>query len=105
MEQQVEKYRDVLQSISKKVSPPNSISGQDPVAREKRLKKIHEYLLGQAMEDSAKELPDGNSFLFKKILDYCGKNRQTKVPITRIMMNLLRVAQVNIITINDLFQS
>lgn len=72
VEKQVEKYRDVLQIISKKVSPPNSISGQDAVAREKRLKKVHEYLLGQAMEDSAKELPDGNS-LFRKILDYCGK--------------------------------
>lgn len=72
VERQVEKYRDVLQIISKKVSPPNSISGQDQVARDKRLKKIHEYMLGQAMEDSAKDLPDGNS-LFRKILDYCGE--------------------------------
>lgn len=73
VERQVEKYRDVLQIISKKVSPTNAMSGSDQAAREKRLKKIHEYLLGQALEDSAKELPDGNSFLFKKILDYCGK--------------------------------
>jgi len=56
----VDKYREVLQTISKKVSPPG----------EKRTKKVHEYVLGQAMEDSAKELPDGT---FKKILENCGE--------------------------------
>lgn len=66
----MEKYRDVLQVLSKKVSPSNSISGQDPAAREKRIKKTHEFMLGQSMEDSAKELPDG---LFKRILDDCGE--------------------------------
>lgn len=71
IEKQVEKYRDVLHAISKKVSPPNSITGQDQVARDKRLKKIHEYMLGQAMEESAKELPDDS--LFRNILDYCGE--------------------------------
>lgn len=70
VERQVEKYRDVLQVLSKKVSPSNSISGQDPAAREKRIKKTHEFMLGQSMEDSAKELPDG---LFKRILDDCGE--------------------------------
>jgi len=71
IERQVEKYRDVLQTLSKKIST-NTISGQDAVARDKRMKKIHEYLLGQAMDESAKELPDG---LFRKILDYCGECR------------------------------
>lgn len=70
VERQVEKYRDVLQTLSKKISPSNSMSGQDPAAREKRTKKTHEYLLGQAMDESAKDLPDG---LFRKILDYCGE--------------------------------
>lgn len=74
VERQVEKYRDVLQVLSKKVSPPISVSGQDPVAREKRMKKTHEFLLGQAMDESAKELPDG---LFKKILDYCGEQKMS----------------------------
>lgn len=78
VEHQVETYRDVLQVLSKKVSPSGAVSGQDPVAREKRMKKTHEYLLGQAMEESTKELPDG---LFRKILDDCGecvmgKNKQ-----------------------------
>lgn len=71
MERQVEKYRDVLQIISKKISANvPSGQGQDQAAKEKRLKKIHEYLLGQIMDESAKELPEG---LFKKILDICGK--------------------------------
>lgn len=66
----MEKYRDVLQSISKKVSPANAISGQDPIARDKRMRKTHEWQLGLEMDESAKKLPDG---LFKKILDYCGE--------------------------------
>ncbi|CRL02743.1 CLUMA_CG015861, isoform A [Clunio marinus] len=74
VERQVDKYRDVLQTLSKKVSPSNSISGQDVVAREKRMKKTHEYLLGQAMEDLEKDLPEG---LLRKILDYCGKLEKT----------------------------
>lgn len=93
VERQVEKYRDVLQAISKKVSPPNSISGQDQVARDKRLKKIHEYLLGQSMEESAKELPDGNSLL-RKILEYCGEwtRKEWKSSQLVIMNNPLRAA-------------
>lgn len=87
VERQVEKYRDVLQVLSKKVTPSNSISGQDPAVREKRMKKTHEFMLGQSMEESAKELPDG---LFKRILDDCGewalaekeKKKKIKLPIT-----------------------
>lgn len=74
----MEKYRDVLQILSKKISPSNAISGQDPVAREKRMKKTHEYMLGQAMDESSKELPDG---LFRNILDYCGELKRA-LPIT-----------------------
>lgn len=96
MERQVEKYRDVLQIISKKVTPTNSVSGSDQAAKDKRLKKIHEYMLGQALEDSAKELPDGNSFLFKKILDYCGKRGRQ----LRVMSESSSPT-----TINDLFHS
>ncbi|CAO1343367.1 unnamed protein product [Diamesa hyperborea] len=75
VERQVEKYRDVLQIISKKISSNvPSGQGQDQAAKEKRLKKIHEYLLGQIMDESAKELPEG---LFKKILDICAKLEKT----------------------------
>jgi hypothetical protein len=85
IERQVEKYRDVVQAISKKVSSTALATGVDPVvAKEKRLKKIHEYMLSQAMEESARELPDVNGLL-KKILDYCGeleKDLRRAVPIT-----------------------
>lgn len=69
IEKQVDKYRDVLQIVTKKIST-NAPSGQDQAAKEKRIKKINEYVLGQALEDSAKELPDG---LMKRILEDCGK--------------------------------
>lgn len=71
IEIKVEKFRDVLQTISKKSPPPNSMFGQDrEVVREKRLKKIHEFMLGQAMSDLAKELPSG---LLHDILNSCGE--------------------------------
>lgn len=69
IEKQVDKYRDVLQTISKKIST-NAPSGQDQAAKEKRMKKINEYVLGQALEDSSKDLPDG---LLRKILEDCGR--------------------------------
>ena len=69
IEKQVEKYKDVLQTISKKISA-NAPSVQDQTAREKRIKKVHEFLLAQAMEDLSKELPEG---LLKKILEDCGR--------------------------------
>jgi glucose-6-phosphate-specific signal transduction histidine kinase len=76
IEIKVDKFRDVLQSISKKAPPPNSMFGQDrDVVREKRLKKIHEFMLGQAMVDLAKELPVG---LLSEILSNCG-NLEKKI--------------------------
>lgn len=89
----MEKYRDVLQILSKKVSPPNSISVTDQITREKRLKKIHEFLLGQAMEESAKELPDPNS-LFRKILDYCGEYKMERRSEKKIITNEMQPLRV-----------
>lgn len=72
-DKQVEKYKDVLEKISKKftLNPSNSTNAgaePDAGAREKRAKKVHEYRLGQAMEESSKELPDG---LLKDVLENC----------------------------------
>jgi hypothetical protein len=64
----VDRYKDVLQTITKKISS-NAYAGQDQTARDKRLKKTHEFLLAQAMEDSAKELIDNS--LLKTILEDC----------------------------------
>lgn len=75
-DRQVEKYKDVLEKISKKFSPnASSLSSsgtdaQDPSAIEKRCKKVHEYRLAQAMEESLKDLSDG---LLHDVLDNCAK--------------------------------
>lgn len=71
-DKQVERYKDVLEKISKKFLP-NATTGnadQDPAAREKLCKKVHEYRLAQSMEDSLKDLPDG---LLRDVLENCGK--------------------------------
>ncbi|KAL7041180.1 hypothetical protein ACKWTF_000672 [Chironomus riparius] len=73
IEKQVDKYKDVLQTITKKIST-NAPSGQDQAAKEKRMKKTHEYLLAQAMDDSSKDLPDG---ILKKILEDCARLEKT----------------------------
>lgn len=77
-DRQVEKYKEVLDKISKKFvqNPSNSSNSNnasidpDPAALEKRCKKVHEYKLAQAMEESVKELPD---CLLRDVLDNCGK--------------------------------
>lgn len=70
-DKQVEKYKDVLEKISKKFTQNPGISADtnDAVARDKRCKKVHEYRLAQAMEESSKDLPDG---LLKNVLENCG---------------------------------
>lgn len=62
-EKEVDQYKDVLEKISKKFLP-------NTTSAENRTKKVHEYRLGQTMEDSAKDLQDG---LLKDILTACGK--------------------------------
>lgn len=73
----VEKYKEVLDKICRKfVQNPSSSSSianavnVDADAREKRCKKVHEYKLALAIEESLKDLPDG---LFRDVLDNCGK--------------------------------
>lgn len=52
IEKQVEKYRDVLDKMVKKL-PAGSADIQD---RDKRIKKQSHYKIGQALEESSKEL-------------------------------------------------
>ncbi|KAJ6636168.1 Rho GTPase-activating protein 92B [Pseudolycoriella hygida] len=69
-DKQVERYKDVLEKITKKFTqnPGISADANDPVARDKRCKKVHEYRLAQAMEESSKDLSDG---LLKNVLESC----------------------------------
>lgn len=67
----VEKYKEVLEKICRKFvqNASNSTTNVDQDARDKRCKKVHEYKLAQAMEESLKDLPDG---LLRDVLENCG---------------------------------
>lgn len=66
----IEKFKDVLEKIGRKfiVNPSSNI---DQDALDKRCKKVHEFKLAQAMEESLTILPDG---LLHDVLRKCGKS-------------------------------
>ncbi|XP_077293694.1 uncharacterized protein LOC143916453 [Arctopsyche grandis] len=70
-EKRVENIKTALQILSKKLGQGNSTisQGQDPAAREKRLKKIPEYSLGLSLN----ELTHFEDSLLKSVLLECGK--------------------------------
>lgn len=70
-DRKVEHLRNALQLVSKRITTgAGSTQGQDPAAREKRLKKLPEYILGLAMCE-ASNFDDDDSIL-KYILYECG---------------------------------
>ncbi|KAH9630739.1 hypothetical protein HF086_010680 [Spodoptera exigua] len=74
-DRKVEHLRNALQLVSKRLSTgAGSTQGQDPAAREKRLKKLPEYLLGLSMCE-ASNFDDDDSIL-KYILYECGKTEK-----------------------------
>ncbi|XP_053607107.1 rho GTPase-activating protein 44-like isoform X2 [Plodia interpunctella] len=74
-DRKVENLRHALQLISKRLATAaGSTQGQDPAAREKRLKKLPEYLLGLSMLE-ASNFDDDDSIL-KFILHECGKTEK-----------------------------
>ncbi|CAB3223977.1 unnamed protein product [Arctia plantaginis] len=74
-DKKVEHLRNALQLLSKRLSTgAGSTQGQDPAAREKRLKKLPEYLLGLSMCE-ASNFDDDDSIL-KYILFECGKTEK-----------------------------
>ncbi|XP_063824835.1 rho GTPase-activating protein 44-like [Ostrinia nubilalis] len=74
-DKKVEHLRNALQLISKRLATAaGSTYGQDPAAREKRLKKLPEYLLGLSMCE-ASNFDDDDSIL-KYILYECGKTEK-----------------------------
>lgn len=81
-DKQVDKFKDVLEKVSKKFSanPPSAFSAQfssqdqETAAREKRVKKVHEYRLAMAMEECLKDLPES---LLKDVLENCAKLEKT----------------------------
>ncbi|XP_049869013.1 rho GTPase-activating protein 44-like [Pectinophora gossypiella] len=74
-DRKVEHLRNALQLVSKRLSTgAGSTQGQDPAAREKRLKKLPEYMLGLSMCE-ASNFDDDDSIL-KFILYECGKTEK-----------------------------
>ncbi|XP_050670979.1 rho GTPase-activating protein 44-like [Leptidea sinapis] len=74
-DRKVEHLRNALQLVSKRLSTgAGNTQGQDPAAREKRLKKLPEYLLGLSMCE-ASNFDDDDSIL-KYILFECGKTEK-----------------------------
>ncbi|CAH2037716.1 unnamed protein product, partial [Iphiclides podalirius] len=74
-DRKVEHLRNALHLISKKLATcAGNTQGQDPAAREKRLKKLPEYMLGLSMCE-ASNFDDDDSIL-KYILYECGKTEK-----------------------------
>lgn len=71
IEEQVNNYRDVVQQVAKKISIGGYDEKDKDRIKDKRLKKVHEHILGNAMEQSAHSLPDHG--MFKEILANCGE--------------------------------
>lgn len=74
-DRQIEKFKEVLEKIGRKfiVNPSSSsttAANIDQDVFEKRCKKVHEYKLAQAMEESLSYLPDG---LLHDVLENCGE--------------------------------
>ncbi|XP_041978014.1 rho GTPase-activating protein 44-like [Aricia agestis] len=74
-DRKVEHLRNALQLVSKRLSTgAGNTQGQDPAAREKRLKKLPEYILGLAMLDASNY--DDDDSILKYILHECGKTEK-----------------------------
>lgn len=71
IEREVDRYKDILQNLNKRIATTVSAGQpQDAVAKDKRMRKVAEFQLGQLMEDSVKDLPAG---LLRDVLDRSGK--------------------------------
>lgn len=71
-DKKVEHLRNALQLVSKRLTTgAGSTQGQDPAAREKRLKKLPEYMLGLAMLEASNY--DDDESILKYILHECGE--------------------------------
>ncbi|CAG9786264.1 unnamed protein product [Diatraea saccharalis] len=90
-DRKVEHLRNALQLISKRLATcAGNTQGQDPAAREKRLKKLPEYMLGLSMCE-ASNFDDDDSIL-KYILYECGK--QEKLLANEIAEHELKIEQL-----------
>ncbi|XP_073945144.1 rho GTPase-activating protein 44-like [Choristoneura fumiferana] len=103
-DRKVEQLRNALQLVSKRLATgAGSTQGQDPAAREKRLKKLPEYLLGLSMCE-ASNFDDDESVL-KHILFECGKTEKflaNEIAEHEVKVEQLVIAPLSTISDQDL---
>lgn len=68
IEKQVDKYKDVLEKMVRKL--PAASSTTDTQERDKRIKKNSHYKIGQALEESSKDL--SKEMPLHHVLSNCG---------------------------------
>lgn len=75
IEREVDRYKDILQNLNKRIATTVAAGQpQDAAAKEKRIRKVSEFQLGQLMEDSVKDLPVG---LLRDVLDRSARLEKT----------------------------
>ncbi|XP_055634989.1 rho GTPase-activating protein gacI-like isoform X2 [Toxorhynchites rutilus septentrionalis] len=75
VEREVDRYKDILQNLNKRIATSVCAGqAQDAAAKEKRIRKVSEFQLGQLMEESVKDLPPG---LLRDVLDKCARLEKT----------------------------
>ncbi|XP_028043764.1 rho GTPase-activating protein 44-like [Bombyx mandarina] len=103
-DRKVENLRNALQLVSKRLSTgAGNTQGQDPAAREKRLKKLPEYLLGLSLCE-ASNFDDDDSIL-KFILYECGKTEKflaNEIAEHELKVEQLVCAPLTVISDHDL---
>lgn len=100
VEREVDRYKDILQNLNKRIAATVSAGQpQDVAAREKRIRKVPEFQLGQLMEDSVKDLPVG---LLRDVLDKCA--RLEKTVASEIITNEVSVENSVSKNLNDIIE-
>ncbi|XP_058823943.1 uncharacterized protein LOC131684805 [Topomyia yanbarensis] len=100
VEREVDRYKDILQNLNKRIATSVSAGQpQDVTAKEKRVRKVAEFQLGQLMEDSVKDLPPG---LLREVLDKCA--RLEKTVASEIVNNEFNVENSVSKNLNDIIE-
>lgn len=100
IEREVDRYKDILQNLNKRIATTVAAGQpQDAAAKEKRIRKVSEFLLGQLMEDSVKDLPAG---LLRDVLDKSA--RLEKTIASEIITNEVSVENSVSKNLNDIIE-
>lgn len=100
IEREVDRYKDILQNLNKRIATTVSAGQpQDAVAKEKRVRKVAEFQLGQLMEDSVKDLPAG---LLRDVLDRSA--RLEKTIASEIINNEMNIENSVSKNLNDIIE-